>query len=120
VRMLAQRSANAAKEVRALIDVSVSQVSAGEKMVQTAGQTMKEVVVSIRRVASIVSDIASSTSVQSASIGQVSQAVDQLDRMTQQNSTLVEENAVAAENLRDQAARLTQSIAVFQTEEHPT
>jgi methyl-accepting chemotaxis protein len=115
VRVLAQRSASAAKEIAGLIGTSVEQVGQGERRVQAAGDTMQRVVRAIRQVADIVVGIAAASSAQSASIEQVSQAVGQLDQMTQQNSALVEESAAAAESLREQTVRLTQAMQVFKT-----
>jgi methyl-accepting chemotaxis protein len=116
VRVLAQRSASAAKEIASLIGTSVEQVGNGESRVQAAGETMQRVVLAIRQVAEIVSNIASASSTQSTAIAKVSGAVGQLDQMTQQNSALVEQSAAAAESLRDQAHSLTQAMQVFQTE----
>ena len=115
VRVLAQRSASAAKEIAALIGTSVEQVGQGERRVQAAGDTMQRVVLAIRQVADIVVGIAAASSTQSASIAEVSGAVVQLDQMTQQNSALVEESAAAAESLREQTERLTQAMQVFKT-----
>ena len=115
VRVLAQRSASAAKEIAALIGTSVEQVGQGERRVQAAGDTMQRVVVAIRQVADIVVGIAAASSTQSSSIAEVSGAVVQLDQMTQQNSALVEESAAAAESLREQTERLTQAMQVFKT-----
>ncbi|MFM2447588.1 MAG: methyl-accepting chemotaxis protein [Pseudomonadota bacterium] len=115
VRVLAQRSGSAAKEIAGLIGTSVEQVGQGERRVQAAGDTMQRVVLAIREVADIVVGIASASSAQSASIEQVSKAVGQLDQMTQQNSALVEESAAAAESLREQTVRLTQAMQVFKT-----
>ncbi|KNZ34396.1 MAG: membrane protein [Methylibium sp. NZG] len=113
VRNLAQRSAEAAKEIKGLIGASVEKVEAGTKLVADAGQTMSEIVGSIQRVSDIVGEITAAAGEQSDGIGQVNTAVNQLDQMTQQNAALVEESAAAAESLKDQASRLTQVVAVF-------
>ena len=113
VRNLAQRSAEAAKEIKGLIGASVEKVEAGTKLVADAGQTMSEIVGSIQRVSDIVGEITAAAGEQSDGIGQVNTAVNQLDQMTQQNAALVEESAAAAESLKDQAARLTQVVSVF-------
>ena len=115
VRVLAQRSASAAKEIGGLIGTSVGQVGQGERKVHAAGDTMQRVVQAIRQLADIVVGIAAASSAQSASIEQVSLAVGQLDQMTQQNSALVEQSAAAAESLREQTVRLTQAVRVFKT-----
>ncbi|HET7792496.1 MAG TPA: methyl-accepting chemotaxis protein [Rhizobacter sp.] len=113
VRSLAQRSAVAAKEIKALIDASVGKVDAGSRLVKSAGDTMSEIVKSVEQVAAIVGEITSSASAQSSGIGQVSSAVTQLDQVTQQNAALVEEASAAAESLREQAQRLTDVVATF-------
>jgi methyl-accepting chemotaxis protein len=116
VRSLAQRSAEAAKEIKALIGGSVDKVEAGSRLVQDAGRTMEEIVASVRRVSDIVGEISAASAEQSGGIGQVDQAVGQLDRMTQQNAALVEESAAAAESLREQARQLSTIVATFQLE----
>ncbi|MFC3682107.1 methyl-accepting chemotaxis protein [Hydrogenophaga luteola] len=116
VRNLAQRSAEAAKEIKGLISASVDRVDAGSRLVGEAGQTMDEVVGSIRRVTDIVGEISAAAGEQSDGIGQVNTAVNQLDQMTQQNAALVEESAAAAQSLREQANRLAQVVATFRTE----
>jgi methyl-accepting chemotaxis protein len=113
VRNLAQRSAEAAKEIKGLIGASVDKVEAGTRLVADAGQTMSEIVGSVQRVSDIIGEITAASSEQSGGIGQVNVAVTQLDQMTQQNAALVEESAAAAESLKDQANRLTQAIRVF-------
>jgi methyl-accepting chemotaxis protein len=113
VRNLAQRSAAAAKEIKALIDNSVEKVDAGSKLVDQAGATMQEVVQSISRVTDIVSEISAASAEQTAGIEQVQQAVMQMDQTTQQNSALVEESAAASESLREQAQSLSQTVSVF-------
>lgn len=113
VRSLAQRSAAAAKEIKGLIADSVDKVEAGNRLVDQAGRTMAEVVSSIRRVATIMTDISDASREQSAGIEQVSRAVTQMDEMTQQNAALVEEAAAAAESLEEQTRALAQTVAVF-------
>jgi methyl-accepting chemotaxis protein len=113
VRSLAQRSADAAKEIKALIGGSVDKVEAGSRLVQDAGSTMGEIVASVRRVSDIIGEISAAAGEQSGGIGQVNQAVGQLDRMTQQNAALVEQSAAAAESLKDQASRLAGMVAGF-------
>ncbi|QBE61743.1 methyl-accepting chemotaxis protein [Pseudoduganella lutea] len=113
VRNLAQRSASAAKEIKALIGDSVAQVERGSALVQGAGATMDEVVTSVRSVADIIAGIAAASIEQSAGIGQVTQAVGQMDGVTQQNAALVEEAAAAAESLQQQAATLVALVGEF-------
>ncbi len=113
VRNLAQRSAEAAKEIKNLIGASVDRVEAGSKLVADAGQTMSEIVGSVQRVSDIIGEITAAAGEQSDGIGQVNVAVTQLDQMTQQNAALVEESAAAAESLKDQASRLTEVIKIF-------
>jgi methyl-accepting chemotaxis protein len=113
VRSLAQRSAEAAKEIKALISASGERVDSGAKLVGDAGKTMREIVASIQRVTDIMSEITASTSEQSNGIGHVSGEVNQLDQMTQQNAALVEESAAATESLKEQAQRLAQAVRAF-------
>jgi methyl-accepting chemotaxis protein len=113
VRTLAKRSAEAAKEIKALIESSVSRVDTGSRLVCDAGATMHEIVSSVRRVSDIVGEITAAASEQSAGIGVVNQAVGQLDQMTQQNAALVEESAAAAESLKSQAQKLSEVVATF-------
>jgi methyl-accepting chemotaxis protein len=113
VRSLAQRSAAAAKEIKALIDNSVDKADAGSRLVDQAGTTMREVVDSIRRVTDIMGEISAASQEQTEGIGQVQLAVSQMDQATQQNAALVEEAAAASESLREQAAKLAQTVAVF-------
>ncbi len=113
VRSLAQRSAEAAKEIKGLIGASVDKVEAGSRLVVDAGATMSEIVASVQRVANIIGEITSASTEQSEGIGQVNTAVTQLDQMTQQNAALVEQSAAAAESLKDQANRLAQVVSVF-------
>nr|WP_315486401.1 methyl-accepting chemotaxis protein [uncultured Undibacterium sp.] len=113
VRNLAQRSAVAAKEIKALIDESVSKVAIGSRLVDEAGSTMDEVVASVQRVTSIMSEITVATAEQSEGISQVNQAIVQMDSVTQQNAALVEEAAAAAESLQEQASHLAAAVSVF-------
>ncbi len=113
VRSLAQRSAEAAKEIKGLIGASVERVDAGSKLVADAGQTMGEIVGSVKRVSDVIGEITVASGEQSDGIGQVNTAVTQLDQMTQQNAALVEESTAAAESLRTQAQRLAQALAGF-------
>ncbi|WP_291105806.1 methyl-accepting chemotaxis protein [Hydrogenophaga sp.] len=116
VRNLAQRSAEAAKEIKGLIGASVDKVDAGTRLVADAGQTMSEIVGSVQRVSDIIGEITAASGEQSDGIGQVNVAVTQLDQMTQQNAALVEESAAAAESLREQASKLAQVIQIFRTD----
>ena len=113
VRSLAQRSAEAAKEIKTLISASVERVNRGTDLVGEAGHTMDEIVAAIRRVSDIVGEISSASVEQSSGVSQVGQAVTQMDHATQQNAALVEESAAAAESLRQQAQALVQAVAVF-------
>ncbi|WP_431287413.1 methyl-accepting chemotaxis protein [Roseateles chitinivorans] len=113
VRSLAQRSAEAAKEIKTLIGASVTSVEAGSRLVQAAGESMSDIVGSVQRVTDIIGEITAASTEQSSGIAQVNDAVVQLDRMTQQNAALVEESAAAAESLKDQAHRLTEIVSVF-------
>jgi methyl-accepting chemotaxis protein len=117
VRNLAQRSAAAAKEIKTLIGDSVEKVEGGSKLVAQAGQTMEEIVSSIRRVTDIMSEITAASVEQSAGIEQVNLAITQMDEVTQQNAALVEEAAAAAEALEEQAQNLAVSVATFKVEE---
>jgi len=111
VRSLAQRSAEAAKQIKGLIGTSVDKVDTGSRLVADAGGTMQEIVASVQRVSDIITEISSATGEQSQGIGQVGVAVTQLDQMTQQNAALVEESAAAAQSLRDQAQQLAGVVA---------
>ncbi|WIV99430.1 methyl-accepting chemotaxis protein [Kinneretia aquatilis] len=113
VRSLAQRSAEAAKEIKTLIGASVERVEVGSRLVNEAGSSMTDIVSSVQRVQDIIGEITAAASEQSEGIGQVNQSVVQLDQMTQQNAALVEESAAAAESLRDQAQRLIEAVSVF-------
>ncbi len=114
VRSLAHRSAQAAKEIKALIGDSVTRVENGAHLVGEAGHTMEEIVAQIRRVADLIGEISGASAEQTSGIDQVSDAVTQLDRVTQQNAALVEQSAAAAENLKNQAATLSHTVAEFQ------
>jgi len=113
VRSLAQRSAAAAKEIKTLIDVSVARVESGSRLVQSAGESMTEIVGSVRQVSAIVGEISAATSEQSVGVDQVTSAVAHLDQMTQQNAALVEQGAAAAQSLKDQTVRLAQMVRGF-------
>ncbi len=115
VRNLAQRSAQAAREIKGLIEDSVSRVELGSTLVESAGETMDEIVSAVTRVTDIMGEIASASDEQSRGIDQVGLAVAEMDRVTQQNASLVEESAAAAAALEEQASRLTQAVAVFRT-----
>lgn len=113
VRTLAQRSANAAKDIKALISDSVKKIESGNNLVGKSGDTMKEIVTAIKRVNDIMSEIAAASVEQSTGIEEISLAVSQMDEMTQQNAALVEEAAAAAESLQSQATQLTQRVSMF-------
>ncbi|MCA6218581.1 cache domain-containing protein [Ideonella sp. B7] len=113
VRSLAQRSAEAAKEIKTLIGASVEQVETGARLVSQAGDTMSQIVSSVGRVTDVVGEITAAAAEQSQGIGEVNQAVTNLDQMTQQNAALVEESAAAAESLREQAHRLSEVVSRF-------
>ncbi|GAB3313015.1 methyl-accepting chemotaxis protein [Luteimonas notoginsengisoli] len=116
VRSLAQRSANAAKEIKQLITESVDKVEHGNALVEEAGKTMGEIVTSVKRVTDIIADISAASQEQSTGIEQVNQAITQMDEGTQQNAALVEEATAAARSLEEQAGQLVQTVAVFQLE----
>ncbi|AOG24518.1 methyl-accepting chemotaxis protein [Acidovorax sp. RAC01] len=113
VRSLAGRSAEAAKQIKALIGASVDQVQEGSTLVNHAGKTIQDLVLSVRRVSDIMGEITAATQEQSQRIGHVSQSVGELEEMTQQNAALVEEGAAAADSLKEQAGRLTQMVHAF-------
>jgi methyl-accepting chemotaxis protein len=113
VRNLAQRSADAAKEIKALIGNSVDKVESGAKLVADAGTTMTDIVASVQRVSDIIGEISAAAAEQSSGLAQVSGNVNQLDQATQQNAALVEESAAAAESLKDQARRLGDTVSTF-------
>lgn len=114
VRNLASRSADAAKEIKTLIEASVSQINQGSSLVEKAGQTMTDVVTAVRRVTDIMDEISAASQEQSDGIEQVSQAVGQMDQVTQQNAALVQQASAAAASLEEQANRLEEAVAVFQ------
>ncbi|MDT7836597.1 methyl-accepting chemotaxis protein [Aquabacterium sp. OR-4] len=113
VRSLAQRSAEAAREIKGLIGASVEKVESGSRLVQDAGSTMSEIVSSVSRVTDIIGEISAASTEQSSGIGLVNGAIGSLDQMTQQNAALVEESAAAAESLREQAKRLAEVVSTF-------
>ncbi|MCX7278280.1 MAG: methyl-accepting chemotaxis protein, partial [Burkholderiales bacterium] len=110
---LAQRSATAAKEIKALIDNSVSQVDQGTTLVAKAGSTMTEVVSAIRRVADIIGEVSAASNEQALGVAQVGEAVTQMDQTTQQNAALVEQSTAAASSLSKQADELLHAVAIF-------
>ncbi len=114
VRTLAQRSAEAAKEIKSLINASVGSVETGGRLVNEAGMSMTNIVQSVKRVNDIIGEITNAAAEQSTGIGHVNGAVSQLDQMTQQNAALVEQSAAAAESLKDQSLKLTQLVSIFQ------
>ncbi len=114
VRNLAQRSAEAAKDIKQLIDASVSRVSAGTTLVDQAGNSMEAVVAAIRRVTDLMGEISAASSEQSTGVQQIGEAIAQMDQATQQNAALVEEMAAAASSLKGQADELVQAVSVFQ------
>ncbi|MFJ3316909.1 methyl-accepting chemotaxis protein [Herbaspirillum huttiense] len=113
VRSLAQRSAAAAKEIKVLIDDSVTRVGTGSALVAQAGQTIDEVVRSVQRVSEVVTDISAAGQEQSQGIEEVNNAITQMDETTQQNAALVEQAAAAAQSMQEQAARLSEAVSVF-------
>jgi methyl-accepting chemotaxis protein len=113
VRSLAQRSAEAAKEIKGLVGESVERVEAGSRLVDDAGRSMEDIVVQVGRVSELIAEISAASSEQTGEIGQVGDAVQSLDTVTQQNAALVEESAAAADSLRLQAHRLVEAAAVF-------
>jgi methyl-accepting chemotaxis protein len=118
VRSLAQRSANAAKEIKHLIGDSVECVGNGMRLVQGAGRTMDEIVGSVKRVADLIGDISAATLQQSSGIEQINQAIAQMDESTQQNAALVEEASAAARSMEEQAGELMQTVAAFRLVSH--
>ncbi len=113
VRMLAQRSAEAATEIKSLISDSTTQVDAGSALVNQAGKTMTRVVASVKRVTDVIAEISTASQAQSASVEQVGAAILQMDQMTQQNAAMVEQSSAAAENVEDQASALVHAVAAF-------
>jgi len=119
VRSLAQRSADAAKQIKTLITDSVERVEQGTRLVDDAGASMSEIVQAIRRVTDIVSEISTASTEQSAGVAQIGEAVTQLDQATQQNAALVEESAAAAESLKAQARQLVHTVSAFKFSDAP-
>jgi len=113
VRSLAQRSAEAAKEIKSLIGVSVEKVERGSGLVDSAGRTMEDIQAQVQRVSALIGEISAATREQSAGIGQVNQAIGHLDQITQQNAALVEQSAAASSGLQQQAGRLVEAVGVF-------
>jgi methyl-accepting chemotaxis protein len=120
VRVLAQRSAAAAKDIKGLIDDSVQKVQTGSELVDKAGQTMAEIVQSISRVTQIMNQISHASEEQSIGIAQVNDAITQMDQVTQQNAALVEEAAAAAESMQEQSAKLADVVSVFKLDAYAT
>ena len=120
VRALAGRSAEAAKEIKTLIDTSVQRVGHGTQLADQAGHSMQEMINAIGRVTDIMAEISAASREQSSGVSQVGEAITQMDRTTQQNAALVEESAAAADNLRSQAVQLVQAMAFFQVNEGGT
>ncbi|MBY0465313.1 MAG: HAMP domain-containing protein [Burkholderiales bacterium] len=116
VRSLAQRSAEAAREIKALIQGSISNVEAGSELVAQAGRSMEDIVSQVSRVTDLINEMSSATQEQTSGIQQINTAVAQMDQMTQQNAALVEESSAAAASLQSQATDLTQAVAVFKTD----
>ncbi|SIR05774.1 methyl-accepting chemotaxis protein [Janthinobacterium sp. TND4EL3] len=119
VRNLAQRSSQAAREIKGLIDDSVDKVGAGSKLVDQAGATMQDVVGSVQRLSAIIGDITDASEEQRVGIEQVNEAISQMDQVTQQNAALVEQAAAAANAMQDQAAQLSQAVQVFRLQGEP-
>ena len=116
VRSLAQRSAEAAKEIKTLIGASVDKVESGARLVQDAGATMQEIVGAVRRVSEVLGEITTAASEQAGGIQLVNDAVINVDQMTQQNAALVEQSAAAAESMKDQAGKLAKTVEQFRTQ----
>jgi methyl-accepting chemotaxis protein len=119
VRSLAQRSAQAAREIKGLIGDSVCKVDTGTQQVNDAGRTMDDIVRQVHTVSDLMAGISAATREQTSGIGQVSVAVTQLDQVTQQNAALVEQSAAAAQSLRQQAASLVDAVAIFRLAGEP-
>jgi len=113
VRSLAQRSADAAKEIKDLIGASVVSVGSGAKRVADAGKTMDDIVLQVKRVSNLIAEISSATNEQSSGIAQMGKAIGHLDQVTQQNAALVEQSTAASQSLNDQAKRLVEAVSVF-------
>ena len=120
VRSLAGRSADAAKEIKALINDSVLNVETGSRQVDEAGATMKDIVDQVQRVTTLLNEISAATREQTAGIDQIGAAIFQLDQVTQQNAALVEESAAASEGLKMQAASLVHAVSVFKVSDNGT
>jgi methyl-accepting chemotaxis protein len=120
VRALAQRSAGAAKEIKTLIESSVSQIDKGNKLVDAAGATMGEIVAAVEHVAGIMNEISAASGEQTVGIEQVNHAISQMDEVTQRNALMVEQAAAAAESLQEEAARLWEAVSVFKLEHGET
>ena len=120
VRALAKRSADAAQEIKQLIQASVERVAQGTELVNSAGGTMQQAVQGIGRVAALVSDISAAAAEQSTGMGQIGEAVQHLDQTTQQNAALVEQSAAAADSLKTQAGQLVDAVAVFRLSDNAT
>ncbi|MNI33274.1 Methyl-accepting chemotaxis protein III [compost metagenome] len=118
VRNLAQRSAQAAKEIEGLIAESVNRVQTGTTLVENTGNTMEQIVLSVTHVRDIMAEIAAASDEQTRGIAQIGQAIVEMDHTTQQNAALVEESAAAADSLEEQAEMLLQSVSVFRLAEH--
>ncbi|MNV41118.1 Methyl-accepting chemotaxis protein II [compost metagenome] len=113
IRSLSQRSAEAAKEIKQLIGDSVEKVGAGTRQVESAGRTMDEIVVSVKRVSDLMADISAAAQQQSEGIEQINQVVEHIDESTQQNAALVEEASAAARSMEEQSTQLLQTVAAF-------
>jgi aerotaxis receptor len=113
VRSLAHRSADAAREIKGLINASVEKVESGSKLVDDAGKTMDDIVAQVKRVSDLIAEISTATSEQSSGIAQVGQAIGHLDQITQQNAALVEQSTAASESLKQQTSRLVEAVSVF-------
>jgi len=117
VRSLAQRSAAAAREIKALIQGSVDRVNAGMQHTESAGKEMATIVAEVESIGTLINRISTATSEQSSGIGEIGDAVGRIDEVTQQNAALVEQSTAAAESLREQAARLAQVVRAFKLAE---
>jgi uncharacterized phage infection (PIP) family protein YhgE len=118
VRSLAQRSAEAAKEIKALIGESVDQVDAGTRQVDAAGKTMEDIVGAVKKVTELIAEIANASSEQSQGIEQVNTAVSQMEQVVQQNASLAEEASAATESMKEQSAALLREVARFKLGDH--
>lgn len=115
VRALAHRSANAAKEIKVLINTSVDKVESGTRLVDDAGKTMEDIVAQVNRVSAMITEISTATSEQSDGVIQVSEAIGHLDQVTQQNAALVEQTTAASKGLQEQMNRLADAVGVFKS-----